>query len=458
MRPVRLLLTMAVLLASAASGQMLDCPSSASRTTEPFHFHVQMYRPDTRGFLDLWGINDFASQSACDRARESAMKRNLSVVEYFKQIRGENQYEPDRFGTCHADMSIDRTNPRYLTDIQRTAQIRAAEDARQRVRERLLDAELTTDSEVFRAVGVQMPAPSTLIGGPKLVPMPQSAVAQTTYSASDLKSTRSIETVKPAIAGLDLSLVDAVPAAGSATPAAIAQPSAPTRTVAAPSASVETRPAEVTAQPAAAAPAVAAPAAAPAEIATTATAEKPEAPPPAAAAAPPAAAPAPAPAAPVESAEDVADSFVAYETQRIQSVLKASGAIADEAVKSKIYDACMQRIQLLSNLRALIEVSGGKSRLAASARAAHSEDERLQFVSKLFGEGMKSHWAPKDATDVILEPQPEVDGDVEHVLRDATNKYNEQQKRRALYMLLSHGQPTEDQQLWLTTIVDSFLQ
>ncbi len=42
----------------------------------------------------------------------------------------------------------------------------------------------------------------------------------------------------------------------------------------------------------------------------------------------------------------------------------------------------MQRIQLLSNLRALIEVSGGKSRLAANARAAHSEDERLQFVSR----------------------------------------------------------------------------
>ncbi len=179
MKPVQLLLMMGVLLASAASGQLLDCPSSASRTTEPFHFHVQMYRPDTRGFLDVWGINDFASQSACDRAREAAMKRNLAVVDYFKRVRGENQYEPDRFGTCHADMSIDRTNPRYLSDPQRTAQVREAEDVRQRVREQLLHAGLTTDSEVFRDVGLPVSAPSTLISGPRLVPIPQSAVVQT---------------------------------------------------------------------------------------------------------------------------------------------------------------------------------------------------------------------------------------------------------------------------------------
>lgn len=160
----------------------------------------------------------------------------------------------------------------------------------------------------------------------------------------------------------------------------------------------------------------------------------------------------------MDSAEDVADSFVAYETQRIQNVIKASSVIADEAVKSKIYDACMQRSQLLSNLRALIEVSGAKSRLAANARVARTEDERLAFVSKLFGDDIKSHWAPKDATDVILEPRPDVDDDVVNVLRDAANKYNEQQKRRALYILLARGQPTEDQQLWLTTIADTFLQ
>ncbi len=458
MKPVRLLLTMGVLLASAASGQLLDCPSSASRTTEPFHFHVQMYRPDTRGFLDVWGINDFASQSACERAREAAMKRNLAVVDYFKQVRGQNQYEPDRFGTCHADMSIDKANPRYLTDLQRTAQVRAAEDVRERVREQMLRAELPTDSEVFRDVGLPVSAPSTLISGPKLVPIPQSAVVQTTYSPSDLKSTRAIETGKPAIANLDLPLVDAVSGGGTAPLATSTATPPPVQSAAEVPVAAEPKAAETVPQPVPSP----APAVAPAETAAAATVATAPAVLPAPAAepapAPPASAAAPASTQSVESAEDVADSFVAYETQRIQSVLKASSVIADEAVKSKIYDACMQRIQLLSNLRALIEVSGAKSRLAANARAAHSEEERLQFVSRLFGDGMKSHWAPKDATDVILPPDPAVDEDVEHVLRDAAGKYSEQQKRRALYVLLSSGQPTEDQQLWLTTIVDSFLQ
>lgn len=447
MKQVRFLLSMALLLASAASAQTLDCPSSASRTTEPFHFHVQMYRPDTRGFLDVWGINDFASQAACERARESAMKRNLAVVDYFKTARGENQYEPDRFGTCHADMTFDKANPRYLTDLQRVAQIRSAEDIRQRVRERLLGAQMTTDNEIYRDVEPAAAVPPALISGPRFVAMPQAAVTQTVYSPADLKQTKAIETGKPAMASLDQPLVDPVPLEGAA--AAITQV-APAQSTAAPqataSAAVETKLAETPA-PAQPAPQPGPAADAPAAAATPAA-------PPAAAA--PASNAVPA-AAPIDSAEDVADSFVAYETQRIQNVIKASSVIADESVKSKIYDACMQRSQLLSNLRALIEVSGAKSRLAANARSARSEDDRLAFVSKLFGNDIRSHWAPKDATDVILEPRPE-DDDVVSVLRDGTNKYNEQQKRRALYILLARGQPTEDQQLWLTTIADTFLQ
>src|SRR5205814_2960991 len=96
---------------------------------------------------------------------------------------------------------------------------------------------------------------------------------------------------------------------------------------------------------------------------------------------------APAPA----SATDAADNFIPYETQRVQNVLKASSAITDDALKSKIYDACMQRIQLLSNLRGLIEGSGARSRLADFARNAKSEPERLIFVGKLFGDDVKMH-------------------------------------------------------------------
>lgn len=435
------LLPMALLLAGVASAQQLDCPGSASRSSDTFHYHVSMYRPDTRGFLDVWGVNEFASQSACDRAREAQMGRNLAVVDFFKRVRGETQYETDRFGNCHADLSTDKSNPRFLTDAQRVAQIRGAEDTRERVRERLLDDEVTTDSEIFRDVALPPAAPPALLGGPKLVPMPRGdSVAQVSYSASDLHATRFTESAKPAMASLDLPLVDAAP--GAAVPTEVAQAAMP---VAAPQ----------TAPPASppAAPPPAEPPVAPSASALPAKAEDGAKPVEASAMAA-----APAADGTLPTAQDDADSFIAYETQRIQNVLKASSVIADGAVKAKIYAACTERGQLLSNLRALIEGSGAKSRLATMARTVRTEDERLAFVSKLFGSDIKSHWAPADATDVILDAPADTDTDVERVLRDTTGRYTDQQKKRALYLLLAHSQPTEDQQLWLTTIADTFLQ
>jgi len=59
---------------------------------------------------------------------------------------------------------------------------------------------------------------------------------------------------------------------------------------------------------------------------------------------------------------------------------------------------------------------------------------------------------------VILPPMADSDADPERVLRDTTNHFSDQQKRRALYVLLARSQPTEEQQLWLSTIVDGLLQ
>jgi hypothetical protein len=433
MRPTALVLVLAAITAAAVA-QPLSCPPAAAasgRPCETFHFHVLMFRPDTRTFVELYGINQFASQSACDRARDAQMRRNLAVVDHMKRVVNDQQFEPDRFGTCHCDMTIDRTSSNALTDLQRLAQIRMAEEIRQRVRERLMSSGLPTDSELIRGLSVGA-ALNPLLGGPKLVPLPQrQAVAATTNAPEDLKSTRAVENNAPAIASLDLPLVE--------ISVALEPPST--------SAAVSTM---VTTQPAAT------------ETATTATTS-------------PATAtvPAPSPAAAgadtggaalarsddnVPAADETADAFISYETQRIQNVLKASAVINDEGTKSKILESCMQRIQVLSNLRSLIQGSGARSRLATAARNAHSEQERLELVSKLFGGDMTSHWAPRDATDVILIAVPEIDNDAEKVLRDSSGKVADTQKKRALYVFLAHSQPTEDQQLWISTVIDGFLR
>ena len=151
--------------------------------------------------------------------------------------------------------------------------------------------------------------------------------------------------------------------------------------------------------------------------------------------------------------EDVADAFISYESQRIQNVLKVSGSIGDEAVKAQVLDACTQRIQLLSNLRSIIVGSGARSRLVAAANGAKKESERLAVVSKLFGSDIAPHWAPKDAADVIFDPGIT---DPERVLRDATS--SDQEKRHALYVLLATSSSTEQQQMWLTSVIEALLK
>jgi hypothetical protein len=160
----------------------------------------------------------------------------------------------------------------------------------------------------------------------------------------------------------------------------------------------------------------------------------------------------------VISAEETAERFVSYETQRIQNVLRAAGAIADENVKSKIFEACMQRIQLLSNLRLLIEGSGMRSRLAAAARDAQDESERLAVITRLFGDAIRPHWAPQDAADVVIDVAPEIAAAPERALRDTTGGISLAQKKQALYLVLAQTQPTEDQRLWLSSIVEGFLR
>ena len=389
---------------------MLDCPSAASVThCDTFHFHVQMYRPDTRNFVDLWGTNQFASQTGCERARDAQLKRNLTVVNYFRTTRGEQNYEADRFGACHCDMSLDKTNPRYLGDVQRAAQLRLAEEVRQRVRERLLDSGLQSDSEIVRSAAA--PVGESVVGLPRMVKVPASPALPAT-NPDQLKATKAVEKAQPPAAALDdLALVDM----GGDAP-----PQAPPPVVANTSGG---------------------------EAASAPLSTPPPASPP----------PAPMPEVTVAPDEDAADTFISSETQRIQNVLKASSAIGDEDVKAKIYEACMQRIQLLTNLRTLIQTAGAKSRLADFARNAHSETERLAFIGKLFGDDMRTHWAPTDARDVIL-PAAIAESDPERALRDASGKVTNQQKKHALYVFLARSQPTEEQQLWLSTVADSLLQ
>ncbi len=421
--------------ATATAQPALVCPTApAGGACDTYHFHVQLYRPDTKQFVEVSGGNQFSTVASCDRARDLHVAANAKVVEYFRVTREQRQYEPDRIGPCHCDMTIDRAAPNYLTDLQRMAQLRAAEEARLRVREKLLDNKLTSESEIVKGLWIDPPVTPQL-AGPKLAPLPQAAPAPVLTATEDLRSTDSVDTTKPTVAALDLPLVDIT---APPPPPAPEPPQNADGTPAAPPA-VEVAPAVVAEPPAdeVVVPAPAEPEPAPATesvIASTVPEED------------------------MISAEETAERFVSYETQRIQNVIRAASAIADENVKSKIFEACMQRIQLLSNLRLLIEGSGMRSRLAAAARDAQGETERLAVIASLFGERIRPHWAPQDAADVIFDIEPEIAAEPERALRDTTGGVTTEQKKQALYLVLAQTQPTEDQRLWLSSIVEGFLR
>ena len=428
MRPLFAAMAIAFAGLSPALAQSLVCPpvaAVAGRPCETFHYHVLLFRPDTREFFELYGINQFASMGACERARDAQFKRNMAVVEFMRTQR-RDWWQADKFGPCHCDMTIERASPNALTDAGRAQQVHDAEEIRQRVRERLLDAKALPDSEVVRNLAPPL-STTPLIGGPKLVPLPPPApVTTVSNSPDDLRITKAVDTTSPSTTSLDLPLVD-IPLPSITPPPEVVAPTPPAPVPQAVTPAPAPKPAPAHEMPPAPQPA---PTPVPTEQVAV-VADEPE----------------------IPSPEDVADRFVSYESQRIQNVLKVSGSIGDESVKAKVLDACTQRIQLLSNLRSLIVGSGAKSRLVAAANMAQRENERLALVEKLFGSDVPPHWAPKDAADVIFDPGVT---DAEQVLRD--NRSSEQQKRHALYALLATSSPTEQQQLWLNSVIEGLLK
>lgn len=435
MRSFRILILAAALLAALATfaQQALVCTGSAPAGCDTFHYHVQMFRPETRQFIEITALRPFASEAACNRVREAEQKRNAAVAEYFRLTKGDQRYEADRFGPCHCDLTNDKASPSYLSEQQRTLQLRTAEEVRLRVKEKLLDSGLTTDHVLIRGLYADEPV-TPVLAMPKLAPMPPASRAVVLTTPEDLKPTRTIDTSKPRVAALDSPVLDL-----TVVPEPVAAP-----------------PTEIAAVPAGPSTAPDAVAPAPAPLPEQPVAAEAE--------------PAPHPAAEPEqvieattddetlSAQEAANAFITYETQRIDNVRKASAAIGDEDVKSRIFEACIQRLNLLSNLSLLIEGSGVRSRLATAARGAQSEAERMAVVAHLFGDDIRPHWAPSDAADVIFEVRGDIASEPERVLRDSSGKFTTTDKKHALYTLLARAQPTEEQRLWLTTVIEGFLQ
>lgn len=372
------------------------------------HYHVKMYRPDTKTSVELTGVNEFASRAACEAALAAEKARNSAVVEFLKKNEPRLQYQPDQFGPCHCDMTRVATSASYLDDAKRAAERRAQLDVLARVRVRLIDSNALPNSDLVTSLRVP---PSGFDGAlwPRVV-------------------------ISPSVKDLATPPEPLAESAAKTTSVGADTPKyAPAAEIDFPLAEVPT-PKDVMVTRAVAPSVISGGSEEGGEAATE-----------------PAAA-----AEPVEA--NAADAFVNYETARVQAVVRASGQIADAGMKKSVLEASVARMQLLSNLKLIVETAGPRSTLAAAFQAVDGEPARLELVGKLFGEMVRSHWAPADAKDVVVEIPAELTGDPFAVIRDVSGKYTPEQQKQALYHLLSRtANLTSSQLLNLSDRMQSFL-
>jgi hypothetical protein len=435
----RSLLFLLVFGAISVTAQTLVCPSDPSSAGKPcdvFHYHMQLYSPESKALTTLNGINEFATIAACEKAREAHTQQNAAVVDYVKRVKAQ-AYEADRIGPCHCDVTRHASSPAYVSEAQRDVQLRSAEIVRRRVSERLLDLGVPADSPLLQSAFRRLPV-NPMLAGSRLTPLPAPIAAASEYRTADLRMPRTSMSSAPA-AFIDLPLVDIQPGQAMSATAALAAP----------------EPLIVAPGPRSA-PAIEEP------VEPDVAVEFPED---AASTGSDSIAMTPEPSSESgllsdpesRTAEDAADRFIRHETQRIQNVVDA---VPDdsEALGEQVIEACMQRLQALTNLRYLILGAGSRSNVAQIAYRSRSEVARLALVTRLFGEDVASHWMPKITTDVIIPPEPRIDEHPEAVLRDSNGAYSVVQRKRALYVILARAPITEEQQLWLIPAIEEFLR
>lgn len=431
----------AVLAQPATQGMV--CPNSSAADAPAcrvFHYHVQMWKPDSKTFVELSGLNSFGSISSCESARMTQMKANLAVVDSIHRVDNNPSFQPDRVGTCHCDMTLVSSNPNFLTDAARASQFRAAEEVMGKVKDKLLSEKLSADTDLVRMSrpagtageiswnkGLTTPDPAELARVPP-APLSADQIKDTTVATEGLRS---------AGGAAELTLVD-VPSPSGSPAARVASGAASS-----PSASPTASPEPTRAEP----PASEQPGEVPAATTSASTA-------PSVGAENPLQAPR---TEPVVADDGAIDRFIEYETARVQAVLQANITVTDEALKRQIFAAAMQRLQLLSNLRAIIEGAEAKSRLGMAARQAINEESRLALVKKVFGASMVPHWAPREASQILVDIPGTIAADPVAVLRDSSGRYSIDEKRLALFAQLSRNSsltPTEE--LWLAGVIESF--
>ena len=142
----------ALSVALPALGQGLTCTTSGSDRCAVVHYHVQEWSAETKQVTELYGINSFSSTSACEAARRADIASNQAAVDYLTRVAPRARATPNRYGPCHCDQTGMKSDPHYLDDDRRVAQLRTDRELRLQLMNLLVDNNTPADSTLVRAL------------------------------------------------------------------------------------------------------------------------------------------------------------------------------------------------------------------------------------------------------------------------------------------------------------------
>lgn len=155
---------------------------------------------------------------------------------------------------------------------------------------------------------------------------------------------------------------------------------------------------------------------------------------------------------------DPAADFVNSEIAAVQAHIPAVLNMEEGPRKERLLELVQQRVQLLSNLSRLVQTAGSSSSLASGIARAQDETVRRELISRMFGPLVAEHWSPAEPDAMLIDLPDSIDTDPVAVLRDSGNRFPLDQKQLALYaFLMRSGSLTENQEIWLSGIIESYL-
>lgn len=155
---------------------------------------------------------------------------------------------------------------------------------------------------------------------------------------------------------------------------------------------------------------------------------------------------------------DAASEFVNAEIAEVQTHLPTVLDMGEGTEKERLLELIQQRVQLLSNLSRLVQTAGSTSALATGIASAETATERSEMIGRIFGDEVRTHWAPAEATDLLIDIPESVTTDPVAVLRDPGERFDLETRQLALYVFLMRtGALTENQEIWLSGLIESIL-